>query len=155
MSNEKFVFVKICFYFEGKSIVKPITILSRQFPSFIADLCASSSPSFLIILDIFVLNHRVNSRFHPIIEKRISFCEIDNCKSVLFMWFHSLNRKIEPLIAAIRIGVIGHRKIILILTDFKGSKKIPTLELTIKSEIIGLERRYFRFRHIIILVENL
>ena len=29
MSNEKFVLVKICFYLEGKSVVKPIAILSR------------------------------------------------------------------------------------------------------------------------------
>ena len=70
------------------------------------------------------------------------------------MRFHPLNRKVEPLITSIRIGIIRHRKIILILTDFKCSKKIPTLEPTIKSEIIGLKRLQFRFRDIVILIED-
>jgi len=108
MRHKKFIILKRAWEFESKPIVHSSGVLSRHLAFFVRNLLSLSSPTLIVAKDIFVLNHWIYDRQHPIVEQGIRFGKINDWKCVLFVENHPFYRKKEPLVASCRIRIIAH-----------------------------------------------
>ena len=112
MSDEQFILFVYGGNLKTELIVHPSWILSVDYSFFIAHISPLSSPSLLNTENSLIFSKGVYSRRHSIVEQWVRFGKIDHIESVLLLAFHLLNRKVKPLIVALRIGIILHHQVI-------------------------------------------
>ena len=132
MRYKQFIFLICCSQFEAKLIVHSSWSLSLYVSFLINYIFSLPFPSLLNTFYIFIFNHRIYCRRHPIIIERVCLGKVYYIKTILFIWDHILHWKIKPLIISRRVNIVWHCQIILELIyldyykfTFKAANKLP------------------------------